>query len=485
MFKSNGWSTRWMVAVVAFTVGGLPVIASPQDVTATPTSALRTPGPVLLGPPTRTTPNLVLIMLDDARVEMLRFMPIVQRLLVDQGISFKNSYVVNPLCCPSRASFLTGDLSHTTGVYTNDPRHHGGFAAFRDGSTIATWLDEAGYRTAMIGKYFNGYGGADGYVPPGWDEWFATFTNGAFYDYLAVANGEEMSFGDDPSDYGTTVLRERAVRFIRTTEATEPLFLYFAPHAPHEPATPEARDRKLFTSEDWKRSPSFDEADVSDKPNHVSRLRRVNARDEREIDRFRLRQVRSLQSVDRAVAALVDALRDTDRLENTMIVFASDNGMLWGEHRLRGKSQIYEEAIEVPLVVRYDAMIEDARVDENLVLNIDVAPTFAALAGVAADDPDGRSFLPLIRSRTSSWRDAFLIEHMAKGRFGAPTFCAIHTSRDVLVRYDTGEEELYDLVRDPHQLLNVAGSREYRDRRRALQGELRALCDPLPPGFSF
>ena len=323
------------------------------------------------------------------------------------------------------------------------------------------------------------------YVPPGWDQWFATFGDGAYYNYKAVADGVAKRFGHDPADYGTTVLRDRAVSFIRSTEASQPLFMYFAPHAPHEPAMPESRDRDAFTSESPRPPISFDEPDTSDKPANVRRLERIDVETRKDIDQFRLGQIQSLQSVDRSVAALVAALTDTGRLENTMFVFTSDNGMFWGEHRLRGKSQVYEEAIHVPFVVRYDAVIKTPHVDENLVVNIDLAPTFAELAGVEAPEAEGRSLMPRLLSASESWRDAFLVEHVAKGSFGAPTFCAIHSERYVLVRYATGEEELYDLVRDPHQMENVAGSARYEEQRGSLRARLRVLCDPLPPGFSF
>ncbi len=169
-----------------------------------------------------------------------------------------------------------------------------------------------------------------------------------------------------------------------------------------------------------------------------------------------------------------------------MIVFMSDNGMLWGEHRLHGKGDVYEESIAVPFVVRFDAAIQRPRTDASLVLNVDLAPTFAELAGVELPNTEGRSLMPLLEASGHAWRDVFLIEHLRTGGTRvAPTYCAVHTRRYVLARYETGEEELYDLVRDPHQLDNLARSSGYRDRRRALRAELRALCDPLPPGFSF
>jgi arylsulfatase A-like enzyme len=217
----------------------------------------------------------------------------------------------------------------------------------------------------------------------------------------------------------------------------------------------------------------------------VSRLPRVDLTSAGAIDRFRERQLESLQAVDRGVRSILRALRDTGRLQNTFIVFTSDNGMLWGEHRLFGKSVPYEEAVGVPFVVRYDAQFDAPREDDRLVLNIDLAPTFAALAGVDSSDMEGRSLLPLLRASGGPWRHEFLIEHVGEGTWAAPSFCAVHTDRYVLVRYATGEEELYDLDRDPRQMTNRDAWSPYADVRRSLRARLRRLCEPTPPGFSF
>jgi arylsulfatase A-like enzyme len=470
---------------VVVSIGGLPSLVARS--TPTPTSSIGPWSPV----PTRSVapssavgqPNIVLILTDDQRADTLRYMPIVRRLLVDEGVAFTNGYVVNPVCCPSRASILTGTYSHSTGVYTNRPPD-GGFAGFDDESTLATWLQGAGYRTGLFGKYFNGYRQTT-YVPPGWDRWFATYHGGAYYDYVAVSDGEIQRFGSDRSSYGTTVLRDQAVSFIEETDPSTPVFVYWATHAPHEPATPEWQDRDEFESlREW-RPRSYDESDAADKPSYVRGLPRIDADAAAQIDAFRSRQIQSLQSVDRAVQGIVAALRETDRLENTLIVFTSDNGMLWGEHRWHRKSVPYEEAIAVPFVVRFDAVIDEPRTDDGLVLNIDLAPTFVAAAGADAPSMEGRSLFPLIRGDRSPWRRAFLIEHIGEGPNGAPTFCAVHTDRYVLVRYQTREEELYDLARDPRQLENRVDQARYRTVRRDLLASLRRLCDPAPPGYTI
>jgi len=468
---------RWTVAielvlavVVASLVAAAPA-AKPQPAGAAADASTR-------------RPDIVLILTDDQRYDTLWAMPTVQSELVAKGIEFSNGYVSNPLCCPSRTTILTGRYSHSTLVYTNKPgQPYGGFPAFHDRWTIATALHGAGYRTALFGKYLNGYRGS--YVPPGWDRWFVTWDQGGFYGYTANADGALSTFGSNPIDYGTDVLARRATGFIRSTDPGRPLFLYFAPHAPHEPATAAPGDEGKFSDlEPW-RPLSYNEANVSDKPEYIRAEEALGGTMAAKIDRFRLDQYRSLLAVDRAVADIIETLADTGRLSNTMIVFMSDNGMLWGEHRWNKKVVPYEESIRVPFVVRADSLIGTPRGDGHLVLNVDLAPTFAQLAGIAAPDMEGRSLLPLIASPTASWRSDFLIEHLKMDPGGVPTYCGVHSSRYVYVDYTTGEEELYDLARDPLELTNRANDPAYGDERRALRDRLVQLCQPRPPGFSF
>ena len=429
-------------------------------------------------------PNVVLILTDDQRWDTVSAMPTVISELAGHGISFERGYVSNPLCCPSRASILTGRYSHSNGVYTNkNGQPHGGFRAFDDRSTVATWLDEAGYRTAMLGKYFNGYEGP--YVPPGWDRWFATYVNGAFYDYLATDDGVVRTYGSDAADYGTTVLATEAVRFIESTPLDTPLFLYFAPHAPHEPAMAAPGDRRAYTDLGAWRPPNYDEADVSDKPAYIRDQPRMDAVASARIDEFRRSQHASLLAVDRAVGTIVDALEQTERLSNTLIVYTSDNGMLWGEHRWATKLVPYEESIHVPFIVRFDPMIGSPRGDEHLVVNIDLAPTIADVAGASAPGADGQSLVPLFGSVPGPWRSEFLLEHMQHSDGGVPTYCGVHSDRYVYVRYRTDEEELYDLERDPTELANRVENQWYAETRMQMRQRLRELCDPPPPGYSL
>ena len=422
-------------------------------------------------------PDIVLVLTDDQRADTLWAMPTVQSELVDRGVSFPNAFVVNPLCCPSRASILTGNYSHSTGVFRNDPPH-GGFEAFDDRSTLATWLHDAGYRTALVGKYLNGYRGA--YVPPGWDHWFVTFGGDHYYGYTASVDGELRKASNDPSAYSTNVLADDADAFVRSTEPDRPLFLCFTPHAPHDPATPAPDDAAAFDDLAAWRPESFDEPDVADKPAHIRKRDRFDAAMRAEVDRFRRDQHRSLLAVDRAVGRILQALDQTGRLARTFLVFTSDNGMHWGEHRWDTKIVPYEESIRVPFVIRSGAGIDAPRLDERIVLNIDLAPTFAELARATSPGCDGNSLLELLAGSVGPWRRDFLVEHLGLNRPQVPTYRAVRTDRYVYVQYGTDEAELYDLEHDPLQLDNRARGPEHDHIRATLERRLEVLSGPMP-----
>jgi arylsulfatase A-like enzyme len=360
--------------------------------------------------PSATLPNIVLILTDDQRWDTLWSMPNVNSELVAHGVTFSNSFVANSLCCPSRVSILTGTYSHTTDVYDNAGTY-GGFGSFHDDdNTVATWLHGAGYRTALLGKYLNGYHVV--YTPPGWDHWNAFYNapqGGAYYNYDLDTDGTLVHHGFLPEDYSTDVLAADADSFIRGTSADQPLFLYLSFKAPHEPTTPAPKYANAFSDLLPYRPPNYNEADVSDKPLWVQGLPVWPQAKMTKVDNNRKNQYRTFLSVDDAVNTVVQALTDTGRLGNTMIVFASDNGWSLGEHRWNNKKVMYEESIRVPLVIRYDPLTSTPSTNSNLVVNIDWAPTFADLADVVATGAVGSSLLRIIQNPSAAWRKSFLV----------------------------------------------------------------------------
>jgi N-acetylglucosamine-6-sulfatase len=434
-------------------------------------------------------PNVVIILTDDQRYDTLWAMPHVQKDLVGKGMQFNQGFVVNSLCCPSRTSILTGNYSHTTQVWKDSPPY-GGFETFTntgdDQSTLATWLHRDGYRTALFGKYLNGYldQASAGYIPPGWDQWNA-FDRAGYYNYRLFVHKDLRRFGDHPSDYSTNVLSGEATSFIKDTKG--PFFMYFAPYAPHRPAVASKQFHGAFKHIKKWRPKNYNEGDVSDKPKFIRRgTPRLDEARSRAIDRFRIRQYRTLLSADHAVGDIVSTLQDTGQLDNTIIFFMSDNGLSWGENRWTSKKVAYEPSIRIPYVVRYDPITHSANeIDQtDMVLNIDVAPTIVQLTGAQAPAMDGQSLVPLLDGSAGSWRTDFLIEHMAKNHAQPPpTYCAVRSEQYLYVYYATGEEELYNLQRDPGELRNQVKNPELDIVRTTMQSRLKDLCDPHPPGL--
>ncbi|MGZ8601983.1 MAG: sulfatase family protein [Actinomycetota bacterium] len=428
-------------------------------------------------------PDIVLVITDDQRSRTLAHMPRLDRLITRHGMLFRSAWVPNPSCCPSRASYYTGTYSHTNGVWKNDGPF-GGFQAFDDSSTLATWLDDAGYRTGLFGKYLNGYADPR-VVPPGWDEWFAFMAGDdrIYYGFDVSENGKRVDFPD--TAYSTMVTYERVSRFIRSTPADRPLFAVWTPIAPHRPFEPEDRYADAVIDVPAWRPPNYNERDVRDKPAWVRHSDRLTKEQRMTIDSERIDQYRTLLSVDDGIGEIVRTLRQTDRLSNTLIVFASDNGLMWGEHRLWKKAAPYDGAAHVPMVLRYDPLLRGAGPTSTgtPVVNIDVAPTVMDLVGRLPGSPiDGESLVPLLDGSVSSVRTRFIIEH-AEG--GTPAYCGARTKRELYVRYTTGEEEYYRRSDDPWGLVNAAGDPENAARIRELRSYTRDRCTPMPPGFSW
>jgi arylsulfatase A-like enzyme len=407
-------------------------------------------------------PNIIFILTDDMRKDELGRMPLTQNLLAAKGITFNNAFVPYSTCCPSRASILRGQYTHNHNVWNNSAPA-GGFVRFHseglEASTVATWLrGRAGYHTVLLGKYLNEYPDDMGqsYVPPGWDEWYArlgpTHTHD-YYDYHLNENGHVVHYGTAEPDYYTDVLSRKARNYVsRRAPKARPFFMYLSVGAPHDPATPAKRHENMFSEVTLPRYPSFNENDVSDKPNGVSIAPLLDGEDIRELTVSYRNRLRSLQAVDETVARLVSELRQQRELDNTYIVFTSDNGFHLGEHRLAlVKRTPYEESIRVPLVVRGPNVPAGITRDE-LALNIDFAPTFMDLAGTTSPSfVDGRSLRPLLRGGrpSASWRTAFLLESNQSGR----TY-GVRTAQKKYIQYGGSTRELYNLKTDPYELDN-------------------------------
>lgn len=425
-------------------------------------------------------PTIVLINSDDQRFDTLQYMPHVREDIVKKGINFKNSFVVNPVCCPSRAALLSGTYSHTNGVYDNNGAN-GGFRAFNDTGSVAAYIDLP-YVTGLFGKYLNHYEDAarKGHVPLGWDKWVA-FDREGYHNYKLNVDGEVHDYGVGQDTYSTAVLTDHIVNFIEDTP-DEPLFVYFAPATPHFPAQYEPQDAGKFADLKHWRPAAFNERDISDKPGWVQRGDLMTRGQIRKSDQFRRDQLRSLQSLDRNVGRIIDTLEETGRLENALIMYTSDNGYSWGEHRYTGKNVPWEESIRVPLAVRWDAVIKKPRVDEHLIANIDLTPTIADIAGTPAPHVEGKSILPLLRNPNAAWREAFLIEHYAEAKNQRiPTYCAVRTDRYKYVDYMWGGDELYDLGRDPHEMQNRIDDPSMHGVLSQMRKKLASLCKPTLP----
>ncbi len=431
-------------------------------------------------------PNILFVLTDDQRYESLWAMPTVESQLADRGVTLTNYFLTDPLCCPSRASIMRGQYPHGTGVYNNDSGPYGGYPRFHamgdDLSNVATWLQDAGYHTGMIGKYFNGYGPDQAsIVPPGWDEWNALVID-HYYRFAESVNGTYTTF--DPKVYQTDVEGQQAVDFIRNTPPGQPLFLYWAPHAPHAAAVPAPQDVGTFSNLPPYRPPSFNEADVSDKPAEMQR-RPISDSKVTKNDLFLQHQYEALQDVDRQVGRMLDELSATGRLSDTLIVYTTDNGIMLGEHRFSmTKNLPYEESIRSPFVARWDGVIPAGLTDPRIALNIDLAPTFAAAAGATpTNQVDGSDLMPVLTGAPdASWRHDFLVEH-GGGAGVAPPFCEVQNDAGyAYINYFTAhDEELYDLNADSYELTNIAADPGHHDAIAALRARARQLCSPEPP----
>ncbi len=434
-------------------------------------------------------PNVVVVMSDDQTTESMRVMPQINKRIGEQGETFKNFFVSFPLCCPSRATYLSGQYGHNTGVLGNSPPE-GGFANFNGNNDLPLWMQGDGYYTGHVGKYLNGYGGKTTrtLVPPGWSDWRANVNPvQSVYDYDLNENGALVHYGTAPTDFKGDVITQKALAFIEAfAPSSKPFFLSVAYTAPHSggpdddndggvpdtdcnnTAKPAPRHAHAFDSEPLPRPPSFNEADVSDKPAQIRNQAPLDAADITNIThRYRCR-LASLLHIDEGVDSILDALKDAGELEDTLVIYTSDNGFFHGEHRIRnGKNKLYEEANRDPLLIRGPGIPEGKTVND-IVVNADLAPTILDAAGAKAGLPeDGRSLLTYA-DKPSAKRGRALLLEVGYGK-------GVRTARYAYIERDTGEKELYDLDSDPYELQNRAGDPSYAAAQSALAADLAGL----------
>jgi arylsulfatase A-like enzyme len=465
------------------------------------------------------TPNVVVIMVDDLPPldeRIYAVLPTIRETFVKHGINFTDFHSETPLCCPARVGFLTGQNTFHHGVDRNNA------SLFRPAMSLATQLKAAGYQTMLAGKYLNGYSRLAPVVPPGWDR-FSAKEGDDYYNYTFWNDGNPKAehHGDRVKDYLTDVTRQKAVAQLRAADPRKPVFAWIAVNAPHSPWLPAPRHAKDTTCDSiapWKPA-SYAEADVSDKPVWVQKQPRYRPSQLRNRTGFDLGPVcRTLLSVDELVRKIRSVLQEQGRLSNTVLVFAGDNGMNFGAHRLDSKLGPYETA--VPFFVSWPARFGvKARKVTDTVMNIDFAPTICELAGCTLgpypngqQEADGTSFLPLLLGTAVSMKRDSVVEDLPAGDQGVPAWYAARTTgasslknagckqpgpnacRWHYVRYDDGFEELYDISGgtcsawkpgmpgDPCELVNVAGDASYLPILNSMRYRLNALKGAPPAG---
>jgi arylsulfatase A-like enzyme len=515
------------MALVAMTSAGcdVPKTQKPAapEVQKSPETTRITPAPPEKSEPRQPRPNVLVIETDDMRSDDLRWMPNVRRLLRRKGLSFENSFAPYPLCCPSRASFLTGRYAHNHGVFSHVEPY--GFASFHDKRTLATVLQGAGYRTALVGKYLNGYGEQPlrgtgepslSYVPPGWNQWYAGSDHlwqlgepfrGGTYDYFDLVQNQNGRIVSSSGRYSTDVMAEQTRSLVkRFGRRSAPWFIWWNPVAPHhgtpiesdDPPASWRADGHVTTwatpaRPDWVKG-RFDrrithgagvppggqpEADVTDKPGYLSKLPPVTPQERDALTVVTRQRAESLFVLDVQIGRTVSELSRSGQLANTVIMFTSDNGYYLGEHRKRqGKINLHEPSLRVPLIIAGPGVPQGRRYDP--VSTIDLAPTIAAYAGTRMRRADGVDLAPLIASGDRGWNRPVVTEgmmpearYLARKRLGGTALNTrgVRLGRWKLTRYSTGEAELYDLASDPLELVNLAR----RPRYAAVLADLRRI----------
>jgi arylsulfatase A-like enzyme len=424
---------------------------------------------------TSQKPNIIFILTDDYASNLVDFMPNLKA-MQGEGVTFGNYYVSNSLCCPSRSSIFTGMLPHNNGVRTNT-KPNGGYEVFMqqsdDKKSFCVALQNAGYKTAMMGKFLNGYLPRKHGPLPGWSDWFVSGAGYRNFNYDVNRNGEVLHYGNAPGDYLTDVLSARTDSLIRAWK-DHPFFIEIASFTPHAPFIPAPRHEKLFDDAKAPRTPAFNKQADSTAPGWMRKLKPLDTNQINRIDNIFRNRLRCVQSIDEMLGNIRKTLNETGGAANTYIFFSSDNGYHLGDYSmLQGKQTPFDIDIRVPLIAN-GPRVAKGKLQEAIVSNIDLAPTFAALAGVQlSGEPDGRNIEHLLLEKNTekiNWRNFAIIEHSRvtydvndpdrqeaeDGRL--PSYTAIRFHDLLYVEYETGEICCYDTKKDQYELQNIASA---------------------------
>jgi N-acetylglucosamine-6-sulfatase len=454
--KLAGLVTALLAAVIALAgcAGASGTVSSPVAAAAAP------------------RPNFVFVLTDDLSWNLVSHMPHVMA-LEKAGTTFPHYYVVDSLCCPSRTAIFTGEYPHDDGVFTNSGSD-GGYNAYMshddEQRSFALALQKAGYRTAMMGKYLNGYQPKDP-IPPGWDEWDVTGNGYPEFNYTLNEDGTLRHYGYRPQAYLTNVLSARASSFIGTAAPSgKPFMLEVATFAPHAPYTPAPKYANAAAGMSYQKTAAYDRLPANP-PSWLKGRPPLSAAEQRQITQAYRKRVEADLSVDDLIGSLEKELAAKGLAKNTYFVFSSDNGYHMGEYRLDpGKQTAFDTDINVPLIVSGPG-VPAGRIASQLASNIDLNPTFETLADVKVPSTvDGHSLAAIWHGQNpADWRQAILIEHhgpddvpgdpdrQGKDSGDPPSYEAARTATALYVRYDNGEQEYYDTATDPHELDNTAG----------------------------
>jgi len=436
-------------------------------------------------------PNILFILTDDQRYDAMSCFghppwlrtPNMDRIR-NEGANFANAFVTTSLCSPSRASFLTGCYAHTHGVRTNernDPRP--------DLQTFPMVLQAAGYNTAFIGKW---HMAAKAGPRPGFDYWLSFLGQGKYIDPPLNENGRDFK----AQGYMTDLLTDYALNFLKQPR-NAPFCLYLSHKAVHGPFTPAERHKGLYEGEQFPEPANFGDT-FENKPEWIRAgmvrgARREAMRQNKDkpvppkiepgpwnaTNPGRTNYYRSLSAVDDGIGRVLDLLQQTGQLDNTIILFAGDNGYFHGEHRRGDKRLMYEESLRIPMVMRYPALLEPGCSIDQMMLNIDVAPTLLDLAGATAPDTmQGMSIAPILAGRDIAWRQSFLYEYFQEGWLpGIPTMFGVRTESWKYITYPKIDDldEMYDLSADPLEMTNLAVDPKHDAKKKQLEGELERL----------